>query len=149
MGNRDRKDAKHPRETPLDHFIADSKPAVWWNVKYKTRWLSDGSVMSGNPILTNFLWNELGRGVDLVELANWVRKNPEIIEAGLQQYLQQKLLSLEISLVNPLLILNALKKVKNYLHETVRTAMASTAKLGAYRPKNLQTSAQQILIYYY
>ena len=58
----DEQSIKHPRANLLDHLVADSKPAVWWNVKYKTRWLSDGSVVSGNPILTNFLWNEIGRG---------------------------------------------------------------------------------------
>jgi len=73
-------DAKHPRPNLMDHLIADSKPAVWWNVKYKTRWLSDGSVVSGNPIFTNFLWNEIGRGADLPELVDWLKQNPSIVE---------------------------------------------------------------------
>jgi hypothetical protein len=60
---------KHPREDILEELPADSKPAVWWNLKYKNRWLSDGSVVSGNPIFTNILWNEIGRGVDLEKLA--------------------------------------------------------------------------------
>jgi hypothetical protein len=54
--------AAHPRPDPLDTAVADSKPAVWWNLKFKNRWLSDGSVVSGSPILTNILWNEIGRG---------------------------------------------------------------------------------------
>jgi cytochrome c1 len=71
---------KFPRKNPLTHFVADSKPAVWWNLKYKTRWLSDGSIVAGNPILTNFLWNEIGRGTDLKELEKWMQENTETIK---------------------------------------------------------------------
>jgi len=28
--------ARYPRKNILDNFVADSKPAVWWNLKYKT-----------------------------------------------------------------------------------------------------------------
>jgi len=77
---RDPQAASHPRPNILDTLVSDSKPAVWWNVKYKTRWLSDGSVLSGNPIFTNFLWNEIGRGVDLPELVSWLENKSEIIE---------------------------------------------------------------------
>lgn len=70
----------HPRYNELNHFVADSKPMPWWNLKYKTRWLSDGSVISGNPIFTNFLWNELGRGTDLRELEDWMKQNTNQIE---------------------------------------------------------------------
>jgi hypothetical protein len=73
-------DAKHPRPNMLDTMVADSKPAVWWNVKYKTHWLSDGSVISGNPVFTNFLWNEIGRGVDIPELVNWLGNNSDIVK---------------------------------------------------------------------
>ena len=70
-----------PREDEyLDEYPADSKPAVWWNVKYKNRWLSDGSVLSGNPIFTNIIWNEVGRGADLKELEAWLGANPKVIE---------------------------------------------------------------------
>ena len=48
-------------------------------LKYKTRWLSDGSIVSGNPIFTNFLWNEIGRGVDLQELEQWLKNNKKIV----------------------------------------------------------------------
>jgi hypothetical protein len=68
-----------PRPDPLESFVADSKPAVWWNLKYKNRWLCDGSVVSGNPIYTNLLWNEIGRGADLRELGQWLDANPEIV----------------------------------------------------------------------
>lgn len=64
----------------LETFVADSKPMPWWNLKYKTRWLSDGSVVSGNPISTNFLWNEIGRGTDLHELEAWMKNNKETIK---------------------------------------------------------------------
>ena len=72
--------SKNPRPEILSTFVADSKPAVWWNVKYKNRWLSDGSVISGNPIYTNILWNEIGRGTDLNELQNWLNNNNETIK---------------------------------------------------------------------
>lgn len=71
---------RHPRPNELRTVIADSKPMPWWNLKYKTRWLSDGSIVSGNPILTNFLWNEIGRGTDLKELEKWMKENPQIIK---------------------------------------------------------------------
>ena len=69
-----------PPDNLLEDYIADSKPAVWWTLKYKTRWLSDGSIVSGNPIFTNFLWNELGRGTDLVELEQWLQDNMQIVD---------------------------------------------------------------------
>lgn len=72
--------ASFPKANRLRHVPADSKPAVWWNLKYKTRWLSDGSIISGNPIHTNFLWNEIGRGVDLKELESWLTNNKKAIK---------------------------------------------------------------------
>lgn len=76
----DRAREKNPKAEPLRNFVADSKPAVWWNLKYKNRWLSDGSVVSGNPIYTNILWNEIGRGTDLRELQTWLDQNSRVIE---------------------------------------------------------------------
>ncbi|MEK6556307.1 MAG: hypothetical protein AABZ31_13755, partial [Bdellovibrionota bacterium] len=75
----DRTQYKKPRPEPLRHNVADSKPAVWWNVKYKNKWLLDGSVVSGNPIYTNLLWNEIGRGTHLHALKNWLDQNLQII----------------------------------------------------------------------
>jgi mono/diheme cytochrome c family protein len=75
------KSALNPRPNKLSTAVADSKPAVWWNVKYKNRWLSDGSIVSGNPVHTNFLWNEIGRGTDLKKLEEWMSKSEEEIEA--------------------------------------------------------------------
>lgn len=77
---RDRKTARRSRPNKLEIDPADSKPAVWWNVKYKTRFLSDGSIVSGNPIHTNFLWNEIGRGVDLKDLEKWLVNNKKTIK---------------------------------------------------------------------
>jgi mono/diheme cytochrome c family protein len=70
--------AAHPAPNVLDSLVADSKPAVWWTVKYKTRWLSDASIVSGNPIFTNFLWNEIGRGADLPALAGWLEDEQRV-----------------------------------------------------------------------
>lgn len=76
--------SKVKRRVKKKHFLeknrADSKPSVWWNLKYKTRWLSDGSVISGNPVHTNILWNEIGRGVDLKELSTWIKDNSDTVE---------------------------------------------------------------------
>lgn len=72
--------ADFPRRNKLETMIADSKPAVWWNVKHKNRWLSDGSIVSGNPVHTNFLWNEIGRGTDLKELEKWLLENQQTID---------------------------------------------------------------------
>jgi len=71
---------RRPRASGFDKNPADSKPAVWWNTKYKTKWLSDGSIVSGNPIHTNFLWNEIGRGVDLKKLENWLIDNKNKVD---------------------------------------------------------------------
>ncbi len=73
--------ARNPRPNKLSTLVADSKPAVWWNVKYKNRWLSDGSIVSGNPVHTNFLWNEIGRGTDLKKLEDWMQEGQEQIES--------------------------------------------------------------------
>lgn len=70
----------NPRQEPLTKLPADSKPAVWWNLKYKNRWLSDGSVVSGNPVFTNILWNEIGRGADLETLNQWLQDNSQKIK---------------------------------------------------------------------
>lgn len=70
---------RYPRPNALEHDIADSKPMPWWNLKYKTRWLADGSIVEGNPIHTNFLWNEIGRGTDLRELEGWMAENEQTI----------------------------------------------------------------------
>jgi mono/diheme cytochrome c family protein len=64
--------ARDPAAMVLDELVADSRPMVWWTMRHKTRWLADGSIVSGNPVLTNFLWNEIGRGADLEELAAWL-----------------------------------------------------------------------------
>lgn len=73
------KSYKKPRKNKLEKMVSDSKPAVWWNVKYKNRWLSDGSIVSGNPVHTNFLWNEIGRGTDLRKLESWLQANDQKI----------------------------------------------------------------------
>lgn len=71
---------RFPRYNKLETMVADSKPAVWWNLKYKNRWLSDGSIVAGNPVHTNFVWNEIGRGSDLKELESWMRENSKSIK---------------------------------------------------------------------
>lgn len=68
-----------PRPNELASFVADSKPMPFWTMKYKTRWLSDGSIVSGNPVHTNFLWNELGRGTDMPALDAWLQENDEVV----------------------------------------------------------------------
>jgi mono/diheme cytochrome c family protein len=67
--------ARAPRPSVLSTQRADSKPMPWFLLKYKNRWLSDGSVVSGNPVLTNILWNEIGRGVHLPELVDWIESD--------------------------------------------------------------------------
>jgi mono/diheme cytochrome c family protein len=70
----------NPEPNALEEHVADSKPMPWWTMKHKTRWLADGSVVSGNPIHTNLLWNELGRGTDLDELQAWMEDNQAIVD---------------------------------------------------------------------
>jgi mono/diheme cytochrome c family protein len=79
FATKDPKFENNPRKDILDKMPADSKPAVWWNLKYKNRWLSDGSVISGNPVFTNLLWNEIGRGADLLKLEIWLNSNSDKI----------------------------------------------------------------------
>lgn len=69
-----------PRKNRLSHFVSESKPGTWFTLKYKTRWLADGAIVAGNPIYTNFLWNELGRGTDLRELETWMKKNQKTVK---------------------------------------------------------------------
>lgn len=73
-------DAKSLKAEIMQQMPADSKPMVWWNAKYKTRFLSDGSLVSGNPIVTNILWNEIGRGTDLKKLNEWILNNQKILQ---------------------------------------------------------------------
>jgi mono/diheme cytochrome c family protein len=69
-----------PRASILDDSVADSKTMPWWTMRYKTAWLADGSIVQGNPVLTNFLWNELGRGTDLEELETWLNDNQQVVD---------------------------------------------------------------------
>ncbi len=69
-----------PRRSKFEYFVADSKPMPWWNLKYKTRWLADGSTVSGNPILMNIFVNEIGRGIDLEELEQWMKDSEDKIK---------------------------------------------------------------------
>ncbi|MDQ3232238.1 MAG: cytochrome c [Pseudobdellovibrionaceae bacterium] len=69
-----------PRPDAIRPIVSDSKPAPWWNVKYKNKFLLDGSVVSGNPIYTNILWNEIGRGTDLKVLETWLDQNQQAID---------------------------------------------------------------------
>ncbi|MET0340767.1 MAG: hypothetical protein ABW252_07180 [Polyangiales bacterium] len=77
---RDAAIARAPRAERLADNAADSKPGNWWVLKYKNRWLLDGSVVSGNPVYTNLLWNEIGRGTDLRQLEGWLDKNQPIVD---------------------------------------------------------------------
>jgi len=72
--------AETPRPDPLNEYAADSKPGNWWVLKYKNRWLLDGSVVSGNPVYTNIIWNEIGRGTDLRELEGWLDANQKTVD---------------------------------------------------------------------
>ena len=72
---------RNPRYNGLEDYVSDSKPMPWWTMKYKTKWLADGSITAGNPILTNFLWNEIGRGTDLYELEAWLEDNSRAVDA--------------------------------------------------------------------
>ena len=71
---------KTPRPDPIADVPSDSKPGNWWVLKYKNRFLLDGSVVSGNPVFTNFIWNEIGRGTDLKELEQWLADNQPIVD---------------------------------------------------------------------
>ena len=72
--------ARSPRADRLRQNAADSKPGNWWVLKYKNRWLLDGSVVSGNPVYTNLLWNEIGRGTDLRQLEGWLDANQNVVD---------------------------------------------------------------------
>jgi hypothetical protein len=64
----------------LSSSYADSKPPVWWNVKYKDKFLADGAVTAGNPVLMFLLWNEVIRGSDLDVFANWLSQNQAALQ---------------------------------------------------------------------
>ena len=76
--------AAHPRTDAFDAVVADSKPIDWWIVRHKDRWLSDGSLITGDVVVTAILWNEIGRGTDLGELRQWLAANPDAV-AGLRR----------------------------------------------------------------
>ncbi len=69
-----------PRANPLETYPSDVKPATWWLTKYKNKFFSDGSLVSGNPVLGALLVNEFGRGSDLVALDIWIEDNWTLIE---------------------------------------------------------------------
>jgi len=123
--------AKLPRPNKLSKLVADSKPAVWWNVKYKNRWLSDGSIISGNPVHTNFLWNEIGRGTDLKKLEEWMPSQ--------LPFLQRKHQDSKSFLVPIRLVLRVLVVGKNILCNPARNVMGFMKRAGTYpMPNNFQ-----------
>ncbi|MCR9164074.1 MAG: hypothetical protein ACE37F_01760 [Nannocystaceae bacterium] len=71
---------QNPRSNELEHYPSDVKPATWWLTKYKNKYFSDGSLVSGNPVLGALLVNEFGRGSDLVALDAWIIDNWDVIE---------------------------------------------------------------------
>ena len=71
---------QNPRDNELLTYPSEVKPATWWLTKYKNKFFSDGSLVSGNPVLGALLVNEFGRGSDLVALDAWLIDNWEIIE---------------------------------------------------------------------
>lgn len=71
---------QNPRDNPLQHYPSDVKPATWWLTKYKNKFFSDGSLVSGNPVLGALLVNEFGRGTDLVAFDLWINDNWHVIE---------------------------------------------------------------------
>ena len=71
---------QNPRDNALEHYPSDVKPATWWLTKYKNKFFSDGSLVSGNPVLGALLVNEFGRGTDLVAFDLWINDNWNLIE---------------------------------------------------------------------
>ncbi len=71
---------QNPRDNPLENYPSEVKPATWWLTKYKNKYFSDGSLVSGNPVLGALLVNEFGRGSDLVALDLWLNENWQMIE---------------------------------------------------------------------
>src|SRR5262245_21970392 len=60
--------------TPLRSLPSDTKPASLWTLRYKNRFLLDGS-MRGDPLLAQLIFNEIGRGADLRRLQSWIDRN--------------------------------------------------------------------------
>ena len=80
-GNRDAANRSVHRSTnrsTLHNIATDTKPPVLWNLKYKNRFQHDGS-MTGDPILANLIFNEIGRGSDLKALSRWIDRSRETL----------------------------------------------------------------------
>ncbi len=63
--------------SPLRALPSDTKSASLWTVRYKNRFLLDGS-MRGDPMLAQLIFNEIGRGADLVHLQSWIDRNRHV-----------------------------------------------------------------------
>jgi hypothetical protein len=74
VATRDPRYAAGAYTTPLRSLPSDTKPASLWTVRYKNRFLLDGS-MRGDPLLAQLIFNEIGRGADLVRLQSWIERN--------------------------------------------------------------------------
>jgi mono/diheme cytochrome c family protein len=80
QATRDPRFAGGAYRSPLWSIPADTKPAPWWTLRYKNRFLLDGS-MQGDPVLGQFIFNEIGRGADLAHLQSWIDRNRESFRA--------------------------------------------------------------------
>jgi mono/diheme cytochrome c family protein len=74
FATRDPRFAAQVYRSPLWSIPADTKSAPWWTLRNKNRYLFDGS-MKGDPVLGQFIFNEIARGADLVHLQNWIDRN--------------------------------------------------------------------------
>jgi hypothetical protein len=80
QATRDPRFAAGAYRSPLWSIPADTKSAPWWTLRYKNRFLLDGS-MKGDPVLGQFIFNEIGRGADLRHLQSWIDRNREQFRA--------------------------------------------------------------------
>ena len=62
-------------ERDVAALAAFAKPVAWWLSKYKTRWLVDGVIESGNPVLANLIATEMSYNSQMQGVGSWVESN--------------------------------------------------------------------------
>ena len=58
-----------------------AKPIPWWVTKYKTRWLHDGIVKNGSPILANLIATEMSYNSDVELVGKWINSSSDELDS--------------------------------------------------------------------
>ena len=67
-----------------------AKPIPWWTTKYKTRWLHDGIIKKGSPVLANLIATEMSYNSDVELVGKWIDDHSDELDSLTTAVVQAK-----------------------------------------------------------